>query len=75
MDALLKFISRLEESNMYYTLEHNRDDTIVVVVSVPGERWEVEFYSDGNVEIEIFKSQGEIKDREEIERLFKEFGE
>ena len=73
MDALLKFISRLEESNIYYTLEHNRDDTIVVVVTVPGERWEVEFYSDGNVEIEIFKSQGEIKDKSEIERLFEEF--
>jgi hypothetical protein len=75
MDALLNFISRLEESNIYYTLEHNRDETIVVVVTVPGERWEVEFYSDGNVEIEIFKSQGEIKDKKEIERLFEEFGE
>ncbi len=75
MDALLKFISRLQESNIFYTLEHNRDDTIVVVVVVPGERWEVEFYSDGNVEIEIFKSQGKIKDKQEIERLFEEFGE
>ncbi len=75
MDDLLNFLTSLEECKIHYTLEHNRNETIMVLVAVPGERWEVEFFSDGNVEIEIFKSHGEMKDKSEIERLFNEFSE
>ena len=75
MDDLLGFLNRLEKAKINYSLEHNRNETIMVLVAVPGERWEVEFFSDGNVDIEIFKSHGEMKDKSEIERLFEEFSE
>jgi hypothetical protein len=42
----------------------------MVGVTVPGERWEIEFMADGEVEIEIFKSDGEIHDDSIIEDLF-----
>jgi hypothetical protein len=75
MDDLLGFLNRLEKAKINYSLGHNRNETIMVLVAVPGERWEVEFFSDGNVDIEIFKSHGEMKDKSEIERLFEEFSE
>ncbi len=36
--------------------------TVMVMVSVPGERWEVEVFEDGSVECEKFMSNGQIRD-------------
>jgi hypothetical protein len=37
-----------------------RDEAIMVFVVIPGCRWEVEFFEDGSVEAEAFRSDGEI---------------
>jgi len=37
---------------------------------VPGEHWEIEFFQDGHIEVERFRSDGEILGPEAIERLF-----
>ena len=47
----------------------------MVEIVVPGERWEVEFFGDGQVEVEVFKSPGIIGGEEELDRLFREFGD
>ena len=50
LETLLTFLSRLKESGIYYTIVNTpfseRCDAIMVEVSVPGERWEVEFFAD-----------------------------
>ena len=45
----------------------------MVLVFAPGQRWEVEFFNDDDetVEIEIFQSDGTIKDETELIRLWK----
>ena len=75
MTKLLNFLCRLEECKIHYRMEHNRDDSIMVITDVPGQKWEVEFFPDGNIEIEIFKSDGEIRGEMELDRFFKEFSE
>ncbi len=45
----------------------------MVEVAVPGERWEVEFFADGNVEIEKFISNAEILDEKVLEQLFLDY--
>ena len=50
----------LERGKIHYTLQSCRDEAIMVLVTVPGERWEVEFLADGSVEVERFISDGEI---------------
>ena len=73
---LLDFLARLEAAHLHYTLSHLRAETIAVEVAVPGERWEVEFFADGAVEVEIFSSVGargiELEGEEALERLFAE---
>ncbi|MHC5772831.1 hypothetical protein [Nostoc sp.] len=44
---LVTFLNQLEQEKISYTLAHHRDKTIMVNVSVAGERWEVEFFEDG----------------------------
>ena len=69
MDSLLDFLNRLEEHQIYYRLNKVRD-AIMVEIAVPGQRWEVEFFADGNVEVEKFISNAEILGEEEFEQLF-----
>lgn len=59
---LLSFLNSLRAGKIHYELRQRRDDAIMVEVAVPGERWEVEFLEDGTVEVEIFRSEGEIHD-------------
>ena len=60
MDKLLNFLEQLGKAKISYDLISVRD-AIMVVVTVPGERWEVEFFGDSHVEVERFISTGNIE--------------
>ncbi len=75
MRKLLDFLRTLDERRIYYTLGHHRDETVMVKVSVPGEHWEVEFFEDGGVEVEVFRSSGGLEGEEALERLLREHDE
>ncbi|MEH2374858.1 hypothetical protein [Nostoc sp.] len=72
---LVTFLNQLEQERISYTLAHHRDETIMVNVSVAGERWEVEFFEDGSVEVERFVSSGEINGEEVFSELFAMYSE
>lgn len=74
-DKLVSFLQNLEQQKIVYTLAHYRDDAMMVTVAVPGERWEIEFLSDGSVEIEKFISNGEIVGEEALKDLFDRYSE
>ena len=54
MRDLLTFLNMLYEQKIYHRLSKAREDAIMVEISVPGQRWEVEFMKDGSIEIEKF---------------------
>jgi hypothetical protein len=70
---LTAFLQSLERGKIYYTLQSCRDEAIMVLVTVPGERWEVEFLADGSVEIERFVSDGEIYSADTLGELFTKY--
>jgi hypothetical protein len=72
---LLAFLRRLEEAKIAYRLRHSRDDAIMVQINVPGERWEVEFLEEGDVEVERFVSGGQIDDEAALDELFAKFSD
>ncbi len=69
MQKLIDFLEKLEEKKIYYKLNKVRD-AIMVEVAIPGERWEVEFFANGNVEVEKFISDAEIHGEEKLEEIF-----
>jgi hypothetical protein len=71
---LINFLNKLENKKIYYKLSKIRD-SILVEVSVPGERWEIEFFVDGNIEIEKFLSNGTIYNKNELKTLFRNFSD
>jgi hypothetical protein len=66
---LLSFLNDLRAAKINYRLGHARDEAILVEVAVPGERWEIEFFENGSVEVEIFKSDGTIHDASALTEL------
>lgn len=71
MQQLLSFLTRLEAARISYRLEHNREEAIMVLVAIPGQRWEIEFMSDGTVEIEVFIAEGRMRSSDALEELFR----
>lgn len=53
---LLDYLNRLDAASVHYTLAHTRPDSIMIDVSVPGWRWEIEFLADGSVDVERYRS-------------------
>ena len=70
LSKLTKFLDRLDEADLHYTLSSVTEDAVIVAVRSDDERWELEFSGDGDIEVEVFKSDGEIGDASMIEELF-----
>ena len=68
--TLTNFLDRLDEADIHYSLSSLREAAVMVSVSISGERWEVEFMSDGEIEVEIFSTDGEIHDGSMFDELF-----
>ncbi|HLZ22365.1 MAG TPA: hypothetical protein VKQ30_09600 [Ktedonobacterales bacterium] len=66
MEKLLAFINELDRRRIHRRLASVRE-AVMVEVHVPGARWEVEFFADGHVEIEVFKSAGGMLSHAEAE--------
>jgi len=72
--SLIQFLSKLEEKKIFYKLNKIRE-SILVEIAVPGERWEVEFFENGEVQVERFFSDGEISGEESLKLLFSQFSD
>ena len=74
MEALLSFLMRLDDASLHYTLGSYRDSVTVHVTASANERWEVDFFPDGSVEVERFVSSGGIEQADEalLDSLFRD---
>src|SRR5947209_663647 len=70
-DKLLAFLDRLENAKITYRVSKHLYDAISVEVYAPSEHWEVDFFADGDVYVERFRSDGHIDDEAVLDELFK----
>jgi hypothetical protein len=75
LQKLLDFLSELDERKLFFRLSRVRAEAIMVEVAVPGERWEIEFFPDGQVEVEVFAGSSGVQGEEAVARLFEEFSD
>jgi hypothetical protein len=73
-DEVIQFLERLQSEAINYSLSTIRPKALLVSVTVPGQRWEIEFFVDGTVEIEKFVSDGTIFDNRALDELLDQFG-
>jgi hypothetical protein len=72
---IYELLRELTARGIYFELASVRDDYLMVTVSVPGERWEIEFSKSGTIEIEIYRSNGIMLDESAFEDLFQRFSD
>ncbi|MGH2441672.1 MAG: hypothetical protein ACRDFX_00720 [Chloroflexota bacterium] len=69
-EKLLVFLARLDSVQAWHVVIPVQAETIAVVVTRPGQFWEVEFTADDEVEIERFVSPGVVSHDETLLRDF-----
>jgi len=67
--TLHEFIRELDATRTHYSLTSVRQGAVMVLVTLPGERWEVEFFDDREPEVEVFRSDGTISGPEKLAEL------
>ncbi|TFH51769.1 MAG: hypothetical protein E4H01_00130 [Lysobacterales bacterium] len=72
LSELTNLLDRLDSAEIQYTLASVSEGSIVVGIDVTGEHWKVEFMDDGDIEVEIYKGDGQVFDYSIIEDLFEE---
>lgn len=58
VSSVADFCQTLVRNGIRYHMDVCSDYAIMVTVAVPGERWEIEFMENGEVQIERFVSEG-----------------
>jgi hypothetical protein len=71
LQKLMDFINQLEAQSLYYSMTSVRSDAILVEVHKPGTgmRYEIEFFTNGQVMAEIFQSHGTLSGDEALARV------
>lgn len=72
---IFELIEQLRAAGLQHRIRDDRCGAVSLDVTVPGERWEIDVLSDGTVEVEIFRSTGEIHDEIVLHDLFSRFAE
>jgi len=75
MLTIFAFLEELKKRHIYFKLDTDREETVMVMVFVPGQYWECEFFEDGHLEVEIYKSDGKILGEEALKTLYADFSD
>ncbi len=49
-NKFLAFLNQLQQQKIDYKIYHHRDEAVMITVSLVGERWEIEFLDNGDIE-------------------------
>ena len=71
--SLYQLLERLEDAKIHFTLARYREDTVLVTLTLVGERVEVDVFEDGHMEVSRFPgSENIVGGAELVERLIDE---
>ena len=57
---LFELLSRLESARIHFTLGRHRPDTVLVALTLVGERVEIDVFDDGHMGVSRFKGHEDI---------------
>jgi hypothetical protein len=75
LKRILELLNRLDAAKIHFRLARNQEEAISIEVAVPGQRWEIDCYANGRIDVEVFKSDGSIRDASAIDELFRDFSD
>ena len=57
---LYNLLKKLEDAHIHFTLARHREDTVLVTITIVGERVEVDVFDDGHMEVSRFPGSEDI---------------
>jgi hypothetical protein len=75
LSTATEFHRALERRHVPHEFRIARDEALMMSAAVPGERWEIEFFDDGRIELERFVSQGVVESPGALAELLARFEE
>lgn len=69
LKKLLALSDQLKAADIAHEVTRYREDGVSIIANVPGERWEIDVLEDGEVVVEIYKSQGGCRGEEVLKEL------
>ena len=57
---LFNLLRKLEAAHIHFSLARHRDDTVLVSLTLVGERVEVDVFEDGHIEVSRFQGSEDI---------------
>ncbi len=58
--ALYELLSELDAARIHFTLSRNRPDTVLVTLTLVGERVEIDVFVDGHMEVSRFQGNEDV---------------
>ena len=58
--ALYELLSELDAARIHFTLSRNRPDTVLVTLTLVGERVEIDVFEDGHMEVSRFQGNEDV---------------
>lgn len=72
---LYQILRLLEEQELWFRVDRHRDDTVMITVTVVGERLEIDVFEDGHVEFSRFKGTEDLEsDQDALDELIRQYG-
>jgi hypothetical protein len=72
---LYHLVNLLDEHRLWYRLDRHRPDTVMITVTVVGERLEIDVFEDGHVEFSRFKGEESVEsDAHDLDDLIRRHG-
>jgi hypothetical protein len=72
---LYRILAQLEAAKIHFTLTRVRDETVMIEAHVPGRHYEIEVFADGEIEVEVYKSDGQIGGQDFVDELLRDYSE
>ena len=70
---LYELMRSLEDASIHFTIARHREDTVLVTLTLVGERVEIDVFDDGRMDVSRFPGSEDIVGHEElVKRLIEE---
>lgn len=69
LKKLLALADQLKAAGIHHEVTRYREDGVSIIANVPGERWEIDVLDDGEVVVEVYKSQGGCRGEDALAEL------
>jgi hypothetical protein len=63
---LYELLNRLDEAHIYYDVSRHRPETVMVTLTLVGERVEIDVFDDGHMEVSRFPGSEDVVGGEDL---------